>query len=72
MSMNREQRRTLDKKLQPTIKRIVELEKKIKAGTDVEKCEEEISFIMNHLTFIEMIAVEEYIYKHNLLNNREK
>lgn len=37
MSINRKDRRALDKKLKPTAKRIVELEKKIKAGIDVEK-----------------------------------
>jgi hypothetical protein len=70
--MNREQRRQLDKKLKPVAKRIVELEKQIKAGVNREKAEEEISFIMNNLTLIEMYALEEYIYKRNLLNNREK
>lgn len=72
MSMNRQDRRALDKKLKPTAKRIVELEKKIKAGIDVEKSQEEISFIINHLTMIEMFALEEYIYKKDLLDNKEK
>lgn len=72
MSMNRKDRRALDKKLKPTAKRIVELEKKIKAGIDVEKSQEEISFIINHLTMIEMFALEEYIYKKDLLDNKEK
>lgn len=70
--MNRDDRRKLDEKLKPTIKRIVELEKNIKAGIDVEKSEAEISFIMEHLTMIEMFAVEDYIYRKNLLDNREK
>lgn len=72
MSMNRQDRRALDKKLKPTAKRIVELEKKIKAGIDVEKSQEEISFIINHLTMIEMFALEEYIYKKDLLDKKEK
>lgn len=70
MSMNREDRRTLNKRLKPTIKRIVELEKNIKAGVDKEASEAEMTAIINSLTMVEMFAIEDYIYNKHLLENK--
>ena len=67
MSMNRDDRRALHKKLKPVIKRVVELEKQIKAGVNVPQAENEIAIIMEGLSLVEMMAIEDYICGHNLL-----
>lgn len=67
MSMNRQERRDMHQRLKPKIKRIVELEKQIKAGVNREAAETEIGEIMNSLSLIEMLAVEDYIYSKKLL-----
>ena len=67
--MDREQRRAMHKRLLPKIKRIVELEKQIKAGIDKEAAEDEITQIIESCTMIEMFAIEDYIYNKNLLDN---
>lgn len=69
-SMDREQRRAMHKRLMPKIKRIVELEKQIKAGINKSEAEDEMSQIFEHLTMVEMFAIEDYIYNHNLLDNK--
>ena len=71
MSMNRNDRRAMCKRLKPTIKRIVALEKQIKSGIDKEKAEAEIAEIMEKLTMVEMFAIEDYIYNKNLLDNKK-
>lgn len=66
-SMSREDRRAVHKRLKPVIKRIVQLEKDIKANLNKEEAEAEIAQIMETLNMIEMMAVEDYIYNHKLL-----
>lgn len=70
-SMNRDDRRAMHKRLMPIIKRTVELEKQIKAGIDKEAAEAEINEIFSTLSMIEMMAIEDYIYNHNLLDNKK-
>ena len=67
--MNREQRKAMHKRLLPKIKRIVELEKQIKAGINKEAAEDEMTQIIESCTMIEMFAIEDYIYNKNLLDN---
>lgn len=69
-SMDREQRRAMHKRLLPKIKRIVELEKQIKAGTDKEAAEDEITQIIESCSLLEMFAIEDYIYNKKLLDNK--
>lgn len=67
MSMNRADRRQLKKRLVPIAKRIVELEKNIKNNINKEESEAEIESIMNSLSMIEMMALEDYISSKGLL-----
>ena len=67
--MNRDQRRAMHERLLPKIKRIVELEKQIKAGIDKDAAETEMTQIIESCTMIEMFAIEDYIYNKNLLDN---
>lgn len=67
MSMNRADRRQLKKRLAPIAKRIVELEKNIKNNINKEESEAEIEQIMNSLSMIEMMALEDYISSKQLL-----
>lgn len=67
MSMNRADRRQLKKRLAPIAKRIVELEKNIKNNINKEESEAEIEKIMNSLSMIEMMALEDYISSKQLL-----
>ena len=69
MSMNRDERRKLKRRLAPIAKRIVELEKNIKNNYQREESEQEITDIMNSLSMIEMIALEDYIISKKLLDN---
>jgi hypothetical protein len=68
--MDREQRRAMHKRLLPKIKRIVELEKQIKAGVDKEAAEDEITQIIESCSLLEMFAIEDYIYNKKLLDNK--
>ena len=68
--MNRGQRRALHERLMPKIKRIVELEKQIKANINKETAETEMSELISSCTMIEMFAIEDYIYNKNLLDNK--
>lgn len=67
--MNREQRKAMHRRLMPKIKRIVELEKQIKAGINKSVAEDEMTKIIESCTMIEMFAIEDYIYNKNLLDN---
>ena len=69
-SLNHEDRRAMHKRLMPTIKRIVQLEKNIKANIDKDASENEMTKIINNLTMVEMLAIEDYICKHNLIDNK--
>lgn len=66
--MNREERRAMKKRLAPIAKRVVFLERQIKQGINKEQCETEIEMIMNRLTLVEMVALEDYIASKNLLD----
>ena len=68
--MDRKQRRAMHKRLLPKIKRIVELEKQIKAGIDKETAENEITQIIESCSLLEMFAIEDYIYNKKLLDNK--
>ena len=68
--MNRQQRKAMHKRLLPKIKRIVELEKQIKAGINKSAAEDEMTQIIESCTMIEMFAIEDYIYKKKLLDNK--
>ena len=68
--MDRDQRRAMHKRLMPKIKRIVELEKQIKAGIDKSAAEDEMTKIIESCTMLEMFAIEDYIYNKNLLDNK--
>ena len=68
MKMNRDDRRKMKKRLAPIARRVVELEKNIKAGVEAEQAESEIETIMNGLTMMEMVALEDYIYSKKLLD----
>lgn len=70
MAMNRQDRRDMKKRLAPTARRIVALEQQIKKGINKEAAEEEISAIMEKLSLIEMLALEDYIYSNKLLDNK--
>ena len=66
-TMNRKDRRAMKERLKPQILRIVELEKMIQSGVNKEAAEKEIADIMDGLSLLEMMAVEDYIYSKNLL-----
>lgn len=68
--MDREQRRAMHKRLLPKIKRIVELEKQIKAGIDKSATEDEMTQIIESCSMLEMFAIEDYIYNKHLLDNK--
>ena len=70
-SLNRAQRKAMHKRLKPIAKRIVELEKQIKSGVNKDAAETEIAAIIEKLTMIEMFALEDYIYKKDLLDNKK-
>lgn len=69
MSMNREERRNLQRRLAPIARRIVELEKKVKAGIDKEESEQKITEIMDNLSMIEIIAIDDYIQSKKLIDS---
>lgn len=69
MSMNREDRRALKKKLAPLARKIATLENQIKKGINVDKNEVEITSIIESLSLMEMMALQDYIESKGLLNN---
>ena len=71
-NMSRDDRRAMHKRLMPTIKRIVELEKQIQANHNVDETTAEIGTIMESLSLVEMMAVEDYICSHELLSFENK
>lgn len=68
MSMNRDDRRNMKKRLAPIARRVVALEKQIKSGINTAAAEAEISEIMEGLTLMEMMALEDYIMSKKLLD----
>ena len=69
MSMNREERRALKKQLAPLARKVASLENQIAQGVNKEANTEEISSIMDSLSLMEMMALEDYIESKGLLNN---
>jgi hypothetical protein len=67
--MNREDRRALKKKLAPLARKIATLENQIKEGINVDKNEAEITSIIESLSLMEMMALQDYIESKGLLNN---
>ena len=70
MSLNREQRRALKKKVAPVARYIAMLEKALKEASEEDKkvIEEQISSIMDSFTVMEMMAIEDYIASKKLLD----
>ena len=68
MSMNREERREMKKRLAPIARRIAALEKQIKQGINKDAAEAEITEIVGKLALVEMMALEDYIASKNLLD----
>ena len=69
MSMNRDERRALKKKLAPLARKIAQLEMKAKDPSVKAQCEAQISEIMESLTLMEMMALQDYIESKGLLKN---
>ena len=72
MSLNREQRRLLKKKLAPIAKEVAAIENIIKITKDTtekEELEAQIAKIMEGLTLMEMMALEDYITNKGLLDS---
>ena len=67
--MNRDERRALKKQLAPIARKIAICENQIAQGIDKEKNEAEITALMEPLTLMEMIALQDYIESKGLLNN---
>lgn len=67
MSMNREERRALKKKIAPIAQTIANLELQAKDPVKKEQAEAKIGEIMESLTLIEMMAIEDYIISKGLL-----
>lgn len=60
----------MKKRLAPIARRIAQLEKNIKAGINASAAEEEISTIMESLSIMEMMALEDYIVSKKLLDTK--
>ena len=69
MSMNRAERRALKKQIAPKAREIAELEKLALDPTQRETCEERISNIMESMTLMEMMALQDYIMSKGLLED---
>lgn len=68
-NLNREDRRALKKRIAPIAKQVVALELRAKDPEQKEAAEAEISAIVERLSFMEMMALEDYIYSKGLLKN---
>ena len=69
MSMKREERRALKKKLAPLAREIAMLENMAKDPAKKEQAEALIAEKMDSLSLIEMLAIEDYIMSKKLLND---
>ena len=70
MSMNREERRALKKKLAPQAREIARWEKiAIDCPSRKEEAENAIASIMDKFSLLEMMALQDYIMSKGLLEN---
>ena len=69
MSINRAERRALKKKIAPQARLIAELEKQAKDPAKRADCEAKIGEIMESMTIMEMMALQDYIESKGLLEN---
>ena len=69
MSMNRAERRALKRKIAPQARLIAELEKQAKDPAKRAECEAKISEIMESMSLMEMMALQDYIESKGLLEN---
>lgn len=69
MSMNRAERRALKRKIAPQARFIAELEKQAKDPAKRAECEAKISEIMESMSLMEMMALQDYIESKGLLEN---
>ena len=69
MSMNRAERRALKKQIAPQAKQIAALEKLARDPEKKVECEAQISAIMESMTLMEMMALQDYIMSKGLLED---
>lgn len=69
MSMNRAERRALKKQIAPQAKQIAALEKLARDPEKKAECEAQISTIMESMTLMEMMALQDYIMSKGLLED---
>ena len=69
MSMNRAERRALKKQIAPQAKQIATLEKLAHDPEKKAECEAQISTIMESMTLMEMMALQDYIMSKGLLED---
>ena len=69
MSMNRDERRALKKKLAPMARQIANLENQAKDPAKKAEAEAKIAELMDSLSLMEMMAIEDYIMSKKLLHN---
>ena len=67
--MNREERRALKKKIAPIAREVARLEKLAKNPAHKEEAEAKIEEIMERISIMEMMAIEDYIMSKGLLSN---
>ena len=70
MSMNREERRALKKKIAPQAREIAKWEKIALDNPSLKgRAEDEIAAIMSKMTLMEMMALQDYIMSKGLLED---
>lgn len=67
--MNRAERRALKKQIAPQAKAIAALEKQARDPEKKAECEAQISSIMESMTLMEMMALQDYIMSKGLLED---
>jgi hypothetical protein len=67
--MNREERRALKKKIAPQAKEIAALEIMARDPSKKAECEDKIGAIMERMTLMEMMALQDYIMSKGLLED---
>lgn len=72
MSMNRDERRALKKKLAPIARKVAYFENMAKDPNKKQEAEAKIAELMDSLSLMEMMAIEDYIMSKGLLKNFSK